>query len=91
METRFMGLSMPRTEKHVLTPPEKIEVIGDVPMATNTTVWKFEAVPEGTMLTAVLEVQFKGMLKLLQPIAAWQARTVFRDWMRAFARYVEAK
>jgi uncharacterized protein YndB with AHSA1/START domain len=36
METRFMGLRMPRTEKHVLTPPEKIEVIGDVPMATNT-------------------------------------------------------
>jgi len=91
METTFMGLRMPRAEKHVLTPPEKIEVIGDVPMATNTTVWKFVAVPEGTMLTAVLEAQFKGMLKLLQPIAEWQARTVLRDWMRAFARYVEAK
>ncbi len=62
---------------------------GDVPDATNTTVWKFEAVPEGTMLTAVIEFQFKGMLKLLQPITEWQARTVTRKWMQAFATYVE--
>ena len=88
-ETKFMGLRMRRTERHVLAPPEKVEGTGDVPDATNTTVWKFEAVPEGTMLTAVIEFQFKGMLKLLQPIAEWQARTVTRKWMQAFATYVE--
>ena len=86
-ETKFMGLRMRRTEKHVLTPPEKVEVTGGVPNATNTTLWKFEAVPEGTMLTTVLEARFKGMLKLLQPIAEWQVRTVLRKWMQAFARY----
>src|SRR5260370_30520696 len=59
--------------------------------ATNTTVWTFEAVPEGTMLTAVLEVQFKGVLKLLQPIAEQQGRTALREWMRAFAHHVEAE
>ena len=90
-EIKFMGLRMRRAERHVLTPPEKVEVTGDVPDATNTTVWKFEAAPEGTMLTAVIEFQFKGMLKLLQPIAEWQARTVTRKWMQAFATYVETK
>ena len=90
-EIKFMGLRMRRAERHVLTPPEKVEVTGDIPDATNTTAWKFEAVPEGTMLTAVIEAQFKGMLKLLQPIAEWQARTVTRKWMQAFATYVETK
>jgi ribosome-associated toxin RatA of RatAB toxin-antitoxin module len=90
-ETKFMGLRMRRTERHILTPPEKVEVTGDVPDATNTTVWKFDAVPEGTVLTAVIEAQFKGMLKLLQPIAEWQARAVTRKWMQAFATYVETK
>lgn len=84
-EVRFMGIRMRRTENHVLTPPEKVEVVGDVPNATNSTLWKFEAVPEGTILTTVLEVQFKGVLKLLQPIAEWQARTVTRKWLLAFA------
>lgn len=90
-QVRFMGMRMRRTEKHVLTPPEKVEVLGDVPNATNSTLWKFEAVPEGTMLTAVIEAQFKGLLKLLQPFAERQARSVTRQWMRAFAHYVEAK
>ncbi len=43
------------------------------------------------MLTAVVEAQFKGMLKLLQPIAEGQLRTVLRRWMQAFAEYVDAK
>jgi ribosome-associated toxin RatA of RatAB toxin-antitoxin module len=90
-EVKFMGLRMPRKERHILTPPEKIEVVGGIPNATNTTVWTFEAVPEGTLLTAVLDIEFKGLLRLLQPIAAWQGQTVLRDWMRAFARYVEAQ
>ncbi len=89
-EVRFMGLRMRRTENLVLTPPEKVEVNGSIPNATNTTVWTFEAVPEGTMLTAVLEVQFTGVLKLLQPIAEGQARSLTRKWMQAFATYVEA-
>src|SRR5260370_4779413 len=90
-EVKFMGLRMRRTEKLVLTPPEKVEVNGSIPNATNTTVWTFEAVPEGTMLTAVLEIQFKGVLKLLQPIAEQQGRTALREWMRAFAHHVEAE
>jgi hypothetical protein len=43
------------------------------------------------MLTAVLEVQFKGLLRLLQPVAEWPMKAVLPEWMHAFARYVEAK
>ena len=51
-------------EKHVLTPPRKSRwtAVGD---AINTTVWTLQTVPEGTMLTAVLEVQFKGLSQAL--------------------------
>jgi hypothetical protein len=91
MDTRFMGMKMPRKETHTLTPPEKIVVVGDVPNATNTTVWTFAAVPEGTLLTAVLDIEFKGLLKLLQPLAASQGRTALREWMRALANHVEAQ
>ena len=90
-QVRFMGMRMPRKERHILTPPEKIEVIGDVPNAINTTVWTFETVPEGTMLTAVLDIEFKGWLKLLQPLAARQGRTALYEWMRALAKHVEAQ
>lgn len=90
-ETKFMGMRMHRTERHVLTPPERVEVTGDVPDATNTTVWTFDAVADGTMLTAVLNVDFKGVLKLLQPVAERQARKVLQIWMEDLARYVEAK
>jgi hypothetical protein len=80
-EVRFMGMTMKRTERHVLTPPEKIEVDGSVRDAINTTVWTLQTVPEGTILTAELEVQFKGLLKLLQPVAEWQMRAVLPEWI----------
>ncbi len=90
-DVRFMGMKMRRTERHVLTPPEKVEVDGSVRNAVNTTVWTLRTVPEGTILTAELEVEFKGLLKLLQPLAERQMRTVLPEWMREFAGYVEAK
>jgi len=90
-DVRFMGMKMRRTEGHVLTPPEKVELDGSVRDAINTTVWTLRTVPEGTILTAELEVEFKGLLKLLQPIAERQMRTVLPEWMREFAGYVETK
>ncbi len=84
-------MKMRRMERHVLTPPEKVEVDGSVRNAINTTVWTLRTVPEGTILTAELEVEFKGLLKLLQPIAERQMRTVLPEWMREFAGYVETK
>jgi len=90
-DVRFMGMKMRRMERHVLTPPEKVELDGSVRDAINTTVWTLRTVSEGTILTAELEVEFKGLLKLLQPIAERQMRTVLPEWMREFAGYVETK
>ncbi len=44
-EVKFMGREAKRTEKHVLTPPERVEVEGEMEGMTNTSVWKFETVP----------------------------------------------
>ena len=90
-EVKVMGLRIKRTERHVLTPPEKVEVEGGIRGMTNTTQWKFEAVPEGTMVTAVGEVQLTGPLRLLGALVKWQGQAVLREWMRAFADYVESK
>ena len=90
-QVKVMGLRTRRTEKHVLTPPERVEVEGEIRGMTNTTVWTFEEAPEGTTVTAVANAQLKGLLRLLEPLVRWQGRTVLRQWMRAFANYVEAK
>ena len=87
---KFMGRAMTRTEDHVLTPPDKVEVRGGVPGIANTTEWRFEPAPEGTRLTAVLEVQLAGFLKVLGPVVGWQARSVTRRWMEALASHVES-
>jgi ribosome-associated toxin RatA of RatAB toxin-antitoxin module len=90
-QVKVMGLRTRRTEKHVLTPPEKVEVEGEIRGMTNTTVWTFEEAPDGTMVTAVADAQLKGLLRLLGPLVRWQGQTVLRQWMRAFAKYVEAE
>jgi hypothetical protein len=64
-------------------------VDGSVRDATNVTLWTLHTAPEGTILTAQVEVEFKGLLRLLQPLAERQLRNVLPEWMREFARYVE--
>jgi carbon monoxide dehydrogenase subunit G len=86
-----MGRKARRTEKHVLTPPEQVQVEGETEGSTNTTVWKFEPVAEGTRVTAVVEAQLKGLYKGLGLLAKRQLQTLLDEWMRAFAKYVEAK
>ncbi len=87
-----MGREAKRTEKHVLTPPERVEVEGEMEGMTNTSVWKFETVPEGTKLTVVIEAQLKGRwVKLLGPLAKRRLQGLVRESMQGLARYVEAK
>ena len=92
LDTKFMGREAKRTEKHVLTPPERVEVEGEMEGMTNTSVWKFETVPEGTKLTVVIEAQLKGRwVKLLGPLAKRRLQGLVRESMQGLARYVEAK
>jgi uncharacterized protein YndB with AHSA1/START domain len=89
-EVRFLGLRMPRTESHVLNPPDKVEVTGGIRGGTNTTIWTFESVAQGTLLTADLEARLEGALRLLEPLAQRQLGTALPEWMSALARYVES-
>ncbi len=91
MDVKFMARKAKRTEKHVLTPPEQVQVEGETEGATNTTVWKFDPVPEGTRVTAVVEAELKGLTKVLGPFAKRQLQRLLREWLQAFAKYVEAK
>ncbi len=90
-ELKLMGRKIGRSEKHVLTPPEQVRVEGETEGATNTTLWTFEPVPEGTRVTAVVDAELGGVTKLLGPLAKRQMQTMLRDWMQGLARYVEAR
>ena len=91
MEIKVMGRKFKRTEKHVLTAPEQVLVEGETVGSTNTSVWKFDPVPEGTLVKGRLEFQSKGLYKLMGPFANRLQQTSFDEWLRAFAKYVEAK
>ncbi len=85
-----MGRKVGRTERHVMTPPEKVEVRGETEGATNTTIWRFESVPEGTLVTAVLEAELKGLTRVLGPFAQRRLQTLLREWIQGLARHAEA-
>jgi len=86
-----MGREAKRMEKYVLA-PERVEVEGEMEGMTNTSVGKFETVPEGTQLTVVIEVQLRGRLaKILGPLAKRRLQGLVRQSIQGFARYVEAK
>jgi ribosome-associated toxin RatA of RatAB toxin-antitoxin module len=89
-DVKVLGRTLRRIERHVLTPPGLIQVTGETEGATNTTEWRFEPVPEGTLLRAVLDIGSTGITRLLGPFAKRQAKSMLRDWMQAFAKYVEA-
>jgi len=90
MDVKIMGRIAKRMEKHVLKPPEQVRVGGETEDVTNTSVWKFESVPEGTLMTAAVEAELTGLTKVLGPFAKRQLQTLLRKEMQAFAKYVEA-
>src|SRR6266568_7639449 len=86
LDTKFMGRIAGRKEKHVLTPPEQVLVSGETEGATNTTVWKFEPLPEATMVTAVVEAELTGLTRVLGPFAKRILQSLLREWLKAFAK-----
>ncbi len=90
MDVKIMGRIAKRMEKHVLKPPEQVQVGGETEDVINTSVWKFESAPEGTLMTAAVEAELTGLTKVLGPLAKRQLQTLLRKEMQAFAKYVEA-
>jgi hypothetical protein len=59
--------------------------------STNTTLWTFEPLPGGTQMTAVVETQLIGLAKVSAPLFRRYLQAALREWMQAFAKYVEVK
>jgi len=91
MEVNMRGRRAMRTEKHILTPPERVDVEGEMEGITNTSVWKFESAPEGSRVTLVIEARLPWRLKVMGPLVKRQFQALVRDWMQDLAKYVEAK
>jgi len=90
-EVKLLGRKSSRTEKHVMTPPEQILVEGEAMGITNTTLWKFEPVPEGTRVSAALDAPLPFAVKVVGPLVKRPARAALRDWLQSRTKYVEAK
>ena len=89
MEVNMRGRKAMRTEKHVLTPPERVDVEGEMEGITNTSVWKFESVPEGTLVTLKVEARLPLRLRVVGPLVKRQFQALVRDWLQDLAKYVE--
>ena len=90
-EISFKGRKSRRTEKHFLTPPEKVQVEGEMEGITNKTEWKFDPVPEGTKVTMVFDARLPLRLIVIAPLVKRQFLAMGRDWLKDFANYAESK
>jgi uncharacterized membrane protein len=91
LEVNIRGRKTLRTEKHLLTPPERVDVEGEMQGMTNTSVWKFEPAPEGSRVTVTIEARLPWRLKVIGPLVKRQFQAIVRDWLQDLAKHVEAK
>ena len=91
IEANLRGRRVKRTENYNLTPPEQARVEGQMEGLTNTSVWRFEHVPEGTRVTSAIDAQLPWRFRVLGPLAKRQFQGLVRETLREFAKYVEAK
>ena len=73
-----------------LFPPERVESQGETRLTRTKSVVGFEEVPEGTRITASLDVELKGRWAwVFKTQGTAQAETSAMEELRSFARYVE--
>lgn len=75
----------------VLTPPERVESERETRFTATRRLVAFDGAPEGTKVTAVLDVRVKGLWAwILSPRGREQAESNAREGLEAFANYVES-
>lgn len=90
-EGKFGGRTFKNKEKHVFTPPGRYEAEGEGNAAKTKTVMTLDAVPEGTRIFWVSDVEVKGVFaSLFGSLAKGQMKKIFDDELNAFAKYVES-
>ena len=82
--------SIPGARKINLFPPERVESEGETRLTRIRSVVKFEEIPEGTRITASLEVELKGRWSwVFRPQGKAEAESSAMEELNSFARYVE--
>ena len=74
-----------------LSPPDRVETEGETRFTRTRRTVRFEEVPEGTKVTALLDVQVKGRWSwVFSPRGKEEAESSAREGLVAFASYVES-
>ncbi len=90
-ETVSGGRSSITVAKLTLSPPEGVETKGERRLTRTRRTVRFEDVPEGTKVTAVLDVWVKGPWAwIFAPRGKDEAESFAREGLRSFAEYVES-
>ena len=80
--------SVPRM---TFSPPERVEAESETRFTKTRRTVRFEEVPEGTKVTAVLDVQVKGFWGLIfAPRGRDEVEMSGREALESFVRYVES-
>jgi uncharacterized membrane protein len=93
IESETMSGERPRIAmaKLKLSPPEGVETEGETRFTRTRRTVRFEDVPGGTKVTAVLDVQVKGRwASIFVPRGVDEAEPSAREGLRSFAEYVES-
>jgi len=77
--------------KLTLSPPEGVETEGETRLTRTRRTVRFEDVPEGTRVTAVLDVRVRGLwASIFKPRGKAEAESSALEGLRSFAEYVES-
>jgi uncharacterized membrane protein len=90
-ESKSGGRTHISSARLTLSPPERVETEGETRFTKIRRTVRFEEVPEGTEVTAVLDVQVKGLwASVFAPRGREKAESSAREGLESFARYVES-
>ena len=84
------GRMAKRSEQHVIAPPQQVEVTADTEGAISSSVWKFEPIADGTMVTADVYAPVRGLTILVGTLARRELQSLLEKELHAFATHVEA-
>jgi uncharacterized membrane protein len=93
IESEIVSDGRPRitVAKLTLSPPEGVETEGETRLTRTRRTVRFQDLPEGTKVTAVLDFQVKGPWAwIIAPRGRDEAEASAREMLKSFAEYVES-
>ena len=93
VESETLSGGRPRTTvvKLTFSPPDEVGTEGETRLTRTKRMVRFENAPDGTKVTAVLDVQVKGLwASIFAPRGKDEAESSAREGLKSFAEYVES-